>query len=156
MRTIASITQELNISTEQGLSSAQISQSKQKYGVNQLTPLPREPIWKKFLEKFDEPIIKILLAAALLSMVIDLFRANNVLGGISLGVLAVAIAGALLARKGEWIPSLMFVSALVLFFVGLADGHVLVEGLAVMIAVVLATGVAFYSEFKSDREFELL
>src|SRR5438270_94270 len=30
------------------------------------------------------------------------------------------------------------------------------EGLAVMVAVILATGVAFLSEYKSDREFELL
>ena len=48
------------------------------FGANKLTPLPREPLWKKFIEKFDEPIIKILLAAALLSMVVDLFKANNV------------------------------------------------------------------------------
>lgn len=51
---------------------------------------------------------------------------------------------------------LMFGSAFVLFGVGLVYGHVLVEGLAVMIAVVLATGVAFLSEYKSDREFETL
>jgi Ca2+-transporting ATPase len=43
-----------------------------------------------------------------------------------------------------------------MFFVGLASGHVLVEGLAVMVAVILATGVAFASEYKSDREFEVL
>ena len=34
-----------------------------RFGANRLTPLPREPLWKKFLDKFDEPIIKILLAA---------------------------------------------------------------------------------------------
>src|SRR2546430_4468712 len=43
-----------------------------------------------------------------------------------------------------------------MFFIGLASGHILVEGLAVMVAVVLATGVAFASEYKSDREFEVL
>src|SRR5262249_43181381 len=31
-----------------------------------------------------------------------------------------------------------------------------VEGLAVMVAVILATGVAFLSEYRSDREFEVL
>ncbi len=50
----------------------------------------------------------------------------------------------------------MFVSAITLFFVGLGTRHVLVEGLAVMVAVMLATGVAFASEYKSDREFEVL
>src|SRR5438128_10172651 len=132
MRTIAAIIQELSLTPEQGLSPAHVAQSKQKCGANRLTPLPRESLWKKFLEKFDEPIIKILLAAALLSMVVDLFRASNLLGGISLGVVALAIAGTFLAKKGEWIPSLMFVSALRLFFVGLIDGHVLVYRLAEM------------------------
>ncbi len=65
-----------------------------QFGVNRLTPLPREPLWQKFIEKFDEPIIKILLAAALLSMVVDLFKANSTVGGIALGVVAVLLAGA--------------------------------------------------------------
>ena len=43
---------------------------------------------------------------------------------------------------------------LVLASIGI--GHPSYEGLAVMIAVVLATGVAFLSEYKSDKEFELL
>ena len=54
-------------------------------------------------------------------------------------------------------PTLLFVSALVVFFVGLVARRTsLVEGLAVMVAVILATGVAFLSEYKSDREFEVL
>src|SRR5439155_667005 len=40
--------------------------------------------------------------------------------------------------------------------VGLMTGHPSYDGLAVMIAVILATGVAFLSEYKSDREFEIL
>ena len=118
--------------------------------------MPREPLWQKFIEKFDEPIIKILLAAALLSMVVDLFKANSTVGGIALGVVAVLLAGAYVAKQARWVPTLMFVSAIMLFFVGLGTRHVLVEGLAVMVAVILATGVAFASEYKSDREFEVL
>ncbi|MCI0641362.1 MAG: calcium-translocating P-type ATPase, PMCA-type [Gemmataceae bacterium] len=156
MRTIAEIQNQLSVSTEQGLGADQAQKSKQQYGANVLTPLPREPIWKKFLEKFDEPIIKILLAAALLSMVVDLFKASNIVGGICLGVFAVVLAGAYVLGQARWVPSLLFVSALLMFFVGLASGHILVEGLAVMVAVILATGVAFISEYRSDREFELL
>jgi P-type Ca2+ transporter type 2C len=156
MQTAHALLQEFSLDPERGLSAAQVEASRQKYGANVLTPLPREPIWKKFLEKFDEPIIRILLAAALLSMVVDLFRAHAVLASFSLVGMAVVLIGAMIFKQGQWIPSLMFVIALVLFFIGLAAGHVLVEGLAVMIAVMLATGVAFYSEFKSDREFELL
>ncbi len=117
---------------------------------------PREPLWKKFIEKFDEPIIKILLAAALLSMVVDLFRANNWLGAISLGGFAVLVAVLYVRKMTEWLPSLMFVSAIVMFILGLLNDHFLIEGLAVMVAVILATGVAFASEYKSDREFEVL
>jgi Ca2+-transporting ATPase len=144
------------ISAENGLSLEAAAKSREKYGYNRLTPLPREPIWKKFLEKFDEPIIKILLAAALLSMVVDLFKANNLLGGIGVGLVALAVAGAYVLRLSQWIPSILFGAAVVLFFMGLFSGHVLVEGLAVMVAVTLATGVAFASEYKSDREFEML
>src|SRR6266550_2194171 len=88
MRTVADLTSQLSLALEQGLSADAVAQSRQRFGVNQLTPLPREPLWKKFIEKFDEPIIKILLAAALLSMVVDLFKANKLAGGISLGVFA--------------------------------------------------------------------
>jgi phosphotransferase system enzyme I (PtsI) len=41
------------------------------FGDNRLTPLPREPLWHKFLDKLDEPIIKVLLVAALLSMFVE-------------------------------------------------------------------------------------
>jgi len=156
MRTIVEIQQQLPVSLENGLPAQAAEQSRQKFGRNQLTPLPREPLWKKFLEKFDEPIIKILLAAALLSMIVDLFKAEQLLGGIAVGVLAVIMIAAFVLKQQHWIPSIMFGSAILLFLLGLFTGHVLVEGMAVMIAVILATGVAFLSEFKSDREFEVL
>jgi Ca2+-transporting ATPase len=142
---------------ENGLSAAAAADSLQRFGANKLTPLPREPLWKKFLEKFDEPIIKILLGAALLSMFVDLFQSRADLAGIALAVVPAIVGGALARHKGHWLPSILFVSALVLFFVGLiAARHPSVDGLAVMIAVVLATGVAFLTEYKSDREFEVL
>jgi P-type Ca2+ transporter type 2C len=156
MRTLSEIFQKLPTTAENGLSAEGAVLARQQFGENRLTPLPREPIWKKFLEKFDEPIIKILLAAALLSMVVDLFKADSTIGGIALGVLAVLLVGLYLAGQARWLPALMFVSAILLFFIGLGGGHVLVEGLAVMVAVTLATGVAFASEYKSDREFEVL
>jgi Ca2+-transporting ATPase len=162
MRTLAEIEQEFPGAPENGLNEDALARSAGRYGVNRLTPLPREPLWKKFLGKFDEPIIKILLAAALLSMFVDLFRsrvaAQHVVAGVLLAVLAVAVGAAYALRKGQWVPSILFVSAVVLFAAGLAAGArgELVEGLAVMVAVSLATGVAFLSEYKSDREFEIL
>ncbi len=55
-----------------GLSSQQVEESRQKYGSNILTPAPRTPLWKLFLEKFSDPIIRILLIAAVLSLVISI------------------------------------------------------------------------------------
>jgi P-type Ca2+ transporter type 2C len=156
MRTLAEIKAHVPVSLQQGLTPEGVTQSRAAFGANRLTALPRPPIWKKFIEKFDEPIIKILLAAALLSMVVDLFKANPIVGAISLVIFAGLVTALFVFKQGEWLPSLLFGSALLMFFAGLASGHVLVEGLAVMIAVILATGVAFASEYKSDREFEVL
>ena len=55
----------------QGLTGQQVEESRRKYGENVLTPPARESLWKKFLEKFEDPIIRILLIAWLLSMVIS-------------------------------------------------------------------------------------
>lgn len=51
-----------------GLDNAQVIESRKKYGSNLLTPPKREPLWKLFLEKFEDPIIRILLIAAFLSL----------------------------------------------------------------------------------------
>jgi P-type Ca2+ transporter type 2C len=169
MRTLREVFQELGGSPETtGLTPEAVALSRQKHGGNRLTPLPREPLWKKFLAKFDEPIIKILLAAALLSMAVDLFGAgegspeaatgsgHHLAGGIALAAIIVALAVAYVARRAHWIPSLLFLGALILWPIGVASGHASYDGLAVMIAVILATGVAFLSEYRSDREFEVL
>src|SRR5438105_4974466 len=157
MRTLRDLQQELPISAENGLTLEAAAKSRDKYGYNRLTPLPREPIWKKFLEKFDEPIIKVLLAAALLSMVVDLFKDKAyIVGGIGVGLLVVGIVALFALKLTQWVPSFLFGLALLIFIMGTFTGHLLVEGLAVMVAVILATGVAFASEYKSDREFEAL
>ena len=51
-----------------GLTSEQVIESRKKYGSNLLTPPKRESLWKLFLEKFEDPIIRILLIAAFLSL----------------------------------------------------------------------------------------
>lgn len=51
-----------------GLTEAQVLESRQKYGVNVLTPPEKEPLWRKFLGKFEDPIIIILIIAGLLSV----------------------------------------------------------------------------------------
>jgi Ca2+-transporting ATPase len=51
-----------------GLTDQQVKESRAKNGANILTPPKRESLWKLFLEKFEDPIIRILLIAAFLSL----------------------------------------------------------------------------------------
>lgn len=57
-----------------GLSDAKVEASRKKHGENILTPPPRKPLWKLFLEKFKDPIIQILLVAATLSLIIAIIH----------------------------------------------------------------------------------
>src|SRR3954467_13650355 len=108
MRTISDVLAAVPASAENGLTTAAADESRREFGINRLTPLPREPLWKKFLEKFDEPIIKILLGAALLSMLVGLFMARAYIdGSIGIVLLVVGIAGLYAARKSQWIPSFL-------------------------------------------------
>lgn len=51
-----------------GLTDAQVLESRQKHGVNVLTPPEKDPLWKQYLEKFSDPLIIILLVAGALSI----------------------------------------------------------------------------------------
>jgi Ca2+-transporting ATPase len=156
MRSLRDIADHFPAARDAGLTADQVVASRDRFGANRLTPLPREPGWKKFLEKFDEPIIKILLAASLLKIVVDLFGADPLAGALGLAAVVVALLGALFRGVREWLPSILFALAGVLFGVSVGLAHPSFEGLAVMVAVALATGVAFLSEYRSDREFEAL
>lgn len=54
-----------------GLTPEQVEESRRLFGENVLTPPERVPLWKQFLEKFEDPIIRILLLAWVMSMVIS-------------------------------------------------------------------------------------
>nr|WP_262497729.1 calcium-translocating P-type ATPase, PMCA-type [Parabacteroides provencensis] len=53
-----------------GLTKQEVEESRQLHGENILTPPEKASLWSQFLEKFDDPIIKILLVAWILSMII--------------------------------------------------------------------------------------
>ena len=57
-----------------GLSLQEVEKSRQEYGENVLTPPAKTPLWKQFLEKFADPIIRILLVALVASIGIALFE----------------------------------------------------------------------------------
>ncbi|MBQ8360444.1 MAG: calcium-translocating P-type ATPase, PMCA-type [Bacteroidaceae bacterium] len=58
----------------QGLNEEEVKQSRSQHGENSLTPPKRESIWKLYLEKFKDPVIKVLLVAALLSLGISMIE----------------------------------------------------------------------------------
>lgn len=51
-----------------GLTPQQVEQSRATHGANRLTPPPKTPMWRLFIEKFNDPVIRILLLAAVLSL----------------------------------------------------------------------------------------
>lgn len=100
----------------EGLSDQQVAESRQKHGSNMITPVAKESVWKKFLEKFKDPTIIILIVAALLSFGVAIFE---------------------MTQHGK-------------------GGEALLEPLGIFVAVLLATGLAFYFEQKADKEFAIL
>ena len=57
-----------------GLTHEEVVESRRKHGDNLLTPPEKEPVWKQFLEKFEDPIIRILLIALLLSIGVSSYQ----------------------------------------------------------------------------------
>ena len=57
-----------------GLSDKEVLISREKHGTNLLTPPKRPSMWKLYLEKFRDPVIRILLVAAFFSLVISIIE----------------------------------------------------------------------------------
>ena len=91
-----------------GLSDKQINENRAKWGSNDLTPPARESWVKLLLGKFNDPIIKLLLFATLLSFITGYFHGS------------------------------------------------IVESLGILLAVFLATFLAFINEHKASKEFDIL
>ena len=62
------------IDVQAGLNAEQVRLSTEKHGSNTLTPPERDPWWVQFFEKFDDPTIKILLAAAVVSLLMTVLE----------------------------------------------------------------------------------
>lgn len=57
-----------------GLTDEQVRKSRTEYGVNLLTPPKRPSLWKLYLEKFEDPVVRVLLVAAFFSLVISIIE----------------------------------------------------------------------------------
>ena len=62
--------QELEVNPETGLSTEEAGQRMAKYGLNKLAEKKKKPLILVFLGNFNDPMIFILIAAALLSLAI--------------------------------------------------------------------------------------
>ena len=61
--------------TNTGLSSAEAQRRLEKFGPNQLASAPPVPKWKKFLAQFQDPLVYLLLAATVISLIRMVHRA---------------------------------------------------------------------------------
>ena len=57
-----------------GLTDQEVLSNREKFGENLLTPPQRPSIWKLYLEKFQDPVIKVLLVAAAFSLIISIIE----------------------------------------------------------------------------------
>ena len=66
--------EELNVNPKQGLSSQEAGERMLKYGLNKLDEKKKKPLILVFLSNFNDPMIFILLAAAILSIGVSLYN----------------------------------------------------------------------------------
>ena len=60
----------LSDSNHKGLTDKEVLQSREKNGSNVLTPSKGISLWKLYLDKYNDPVIKVLLVAAILSLIV--------------------------------------------------------------------------------------
>ncbi|MHC1739334.1 MAG: calcium-translocating P-type ATPase, PMCA-type [Ignavibacteriaceae bacterium] len=81
-----------------GLTSAEVERSRQKHGENIITPPKQKSLLKLFLEKLDDPIIKILIVATIISFAVGLFDGHYVE---SLGIFTAIILATVISFANE-------------------------------------------------------
>lgn len=57
-----------------GLTTQEAESNRQEFGTNRLTPPQKTSMWKLYLEKYKDPIIQILIIAALISLVLSFIQ----------------------------------------------------------------------------------
>lgn len=88
-----------------GLTSRQAEENRRLYGANILTPPPKPSLLKKFIGSFNDPLIRILLVALLLSVGISVYEYADGIKGLSvfLEPLGILIAVLLATLIGFWL-----------------------------------------------------
>ena len=73
---------------QQGLTAAEVLQSRLEHGENVLTPPKQQSKWRLYLEKYEDPMVRILLVAALVSLALSFVKQDFVE---TLGIIAAII-----------------------------------------------------------------
>ena len=72
----------------QGLTAREVEQSRVKHGENVLTPPRRQSMWRLYMEKYNDPMVRILLVAALVSLVLAFVKDDYIE---TLGIIAAVL-----------------------------------------------------------------
>ena len=81
-----------------GLSLDEITERRQRFGLNQISAARPLPAWRKFLEQFAQPLMYVLLIAAAVTAYLGEFVDSAVIGGV---VFINAVVGFIQERKAE-------------------------------------------------------
>lgn len=153
-----------------GLTDAEVLESREKHGINVLTPPEKETFWDKVKECFKNPLIIVLLSVLVLSAIGFSVWGNALPAGIWVGT---AVIGALLAfglvvaffggLEDELITILMYALILsggIAFYQGVWGGETgwgpYLEPIGIAVAVLLATGVGYFLERSNEKTFQSL
>ena len=71
------LTSSLETSLRDGLTGSRVEHLQKIHGPNRLPPEEKESIWEKIIEQFDDPMVKILLVAAVISFLISTFSPSD-------------------------------------------------------------------------------
>ena len=93
----------LKTDLEYGISYSEINERRKLYSYNEFEVGASEPLWQKYLEKFKEPMILLLLASAFVSVVMKQF--DDALSiTIAISMLVVIVIAALI---GTFVPIIL-------------------------------------------------
>ncbi len=71
MKKLVELKQEFNSDLQTGLTDDQVAENREKYGKNELEEKKKTPMWLKFILEFKDPLIIILIIAAVVSVIVD-------------------------------------------------------------------------------------